>query len=35
MTWFRREAGVRWLKGFGDATAIQEAAIGLVAESLH
>jgi tRNA dimethylallyltransferase len=27
MTWFRREAGMRWLAGFGDETHIQEAAL--------
>jgi tRNA dimethylallyltransferase len=26
LTWFRREPGVHWLLGFGDAPAISEAA---------
>lgn len=30
LTWFRREPGVRWLKGFGDEPEIQRAAITLV-----
>ena len=30
MTWFRREPGVRWLKGFGDDPEIQAQAIALV-----
>jgi tRNA dimethylallyltransferase len=33
-TWFRREPDVRWLKGFGDETAIIDAASRLVASSL-
>jgi tRNA dimethylallyltransferase len=33
MTWFRREPGVEWLKGFGDAAEIQQAAIALVARA--
>jgi tRNA dimethylallyltransferase len=27
MTWFRKEAGVEWLAGFGDEPAVQQAAI--------
>ncbi|HWC01019.1 MAG TPA: tRNA dimethylallyltransferase, partial [Bryobacteraceae bacterium] len=27
MTWFRREAGVEWLHGFGDAPAVQASAL--------
>jgi len=30
MTWFRREADVHWLRGFGDERSIQGRAIGLV-----
>ena len=30
MTWFRREPDVRWLRGFGDDSAIQQQAIELV-----
>ncbi len=30
MTWFRREPGVQWLRGFGDDTEIQRAAIAAV-----
>jgi tRNA dimethylallyltransferase len=30
LTWFRREADVRWLNGFGDCPAIQEQAIEIV-----
>jgi tRNA dimethylallyltransferase len=35
MTWFRREPEVEWLKGFGDAPAIQQAAIALVAREIN
>lgn len=35
MTWFRREPGVHWLKGFGDESAIQQSAIELVRNGLH
>jgi tRNA dimethylallyltransferase len=35
ITWFRREAGVQWLDGFGDAPNIQAAALELVTGSLH
>ena len=31
ITWFRREPGLAWLKGFGDATEIREAALSRVA----
>jgi tRNA dimethylallyltransferase len=34
VTWFRREPEVRWLAGFGDDTAIQQAALEAVASSL-
>lgn len=30
MTWFRREHGMQWLKGFGDEQAVQRAAVELV-----
>lgn len=30
MTWFRREPGLVWLKGFGDAPEIQQAAVECV-----
>jgi len=30
MTWFRREPGVTWLKGFGDDPRVQEEAMGCV-----
>jgi tRNA dimethylallyltransferase len=33
-TWFRREPEVRWLAGFGDDTAIQQAAMDAIAASL-
>jgi tRNA dimethylallyltransferase len=34
VTWFRREPEVRWLAGFGDDVAIQEAAMEAVTSSL-
>jgi len=34
MTWFRREADVQWLRGFGDDRAIQAQAAALVKQSL-
>ena len=34
ITWFRREANVQWLDGFGDSPKIQVAALDFVAESL-
>jgi len=34
LTWFRREADVRWLAGFGDDPQIRSAAQSLVAERL-
>ncbi|HEX6773053.1 MAG TPA: tRNA (adenosine(37)-N6)-dimethylallyltransferase MiaA [Acidobacteriaceae bacterium] len=34
-TWFRREPEVRWLAGFGDDPAIQQAAIDAVANCLQ
>jgi tRNA dimethylallyltransferase len=30
MTWFRREADVYWLEGFGDEAAVQEQALAIV-----
>ena len=33
MTWFRREPSVEWLKGFGDDSEIQQAALALVARA--
>jgi tRNA dimethylallyltransferase len=30
MTWFRKEPGMEWLKGFGDETSIQQAALDRV-----
>jgi len=35
MTWFRREAGVRWMSGFGDDPEIQKQALYLVREELR
>jgi len=32
MTWFRREPGVHWLKGFGDAGSVQAAAVHALEE---
>ena len=29
MTWFRRESGVRWLKGFGDEAGVQAEALAI------
>jgi tRNA dimethylallyltransferase len=34
MTWFRREAGLVWLKGFGDSPEVRQAALELVREFL-
>jgi tRNA dimethylallyltransferase len=34
MTWFRREQGVRWLSGFGDAPKIQQEAMECVQREL-
>jgi tRNA dimethylallyltransferase len=34
MTWFRREAAVCWFEGFGDDSAIQQAALERVREQL-
>ncbi|MGI8771396.1 MAG: tRNA (adenosine(37)-N6)-dimethylallyltransferase MiaA [Acidobacteriaceae bacterium] len=33
-TWFRREPDVQWLSGFGDETAVMEAAASLIAAGL-
>ena len=27
LTWFRRDAGMQWLQGFGDQAAIQDSAL--------
>jgi len=35
ITWFRREAGVHWLGGFGDDPEIQGQALGIVHEGLR
>jgi tRNA dimethylallyltransferase len=35
ITWFRREAGVHWLGGFGDDPKIQWQALGIVREELQ
>ncbi len=35
MTWFRREAGVFWLEGFGDDSAIQRAALERIREQMR
>jgi tRNA dimethylallyltransferase len=35
ITWFRREASVRWLEGFGDSTALQAEALACVTRSLN
>jgi tRNA dimethylallyltransferase len=35
ITWFRREAGVQWLDGFGDSPEIQAAALAFVTQSLN
>ncbi len=35
ITWFRRERELQWLKGFGDAPDIREAALGSVANFLN
>jgi tRNA dimethylallyltransferase len=34
-TWFRREADVQWLDGFGDSSAIQDAALEFLTQSLR
>jgi len=34
MTWFRREPGVQWLKGFGDDESIQREGLGIVKREL-
>jgi tRNA dimethylallyltransferase len=35
ITWFRREADVQWLEGFGDSPAIQDAAFEFLTQSLR
>ncbi len=35
MTWFRREAAVRWLSGFGDEPEIQKRALQFIREELR
>jgi tRNA dimethylallyltransferase len=35
LTWFRREPGVHWLKGFGDEIVIQQNAVELVRNGLQ
>ncbi|MGA3176377.1 MAG: tRNA (adenosine(37)-N6)-dimethylallyltransferase MiaA [Candidatus Acidiferrum sp.] len=35
ITWFRREAGVHWLSGFGDDPEIPQQALGIVREELR
>lgn len=35
MTWFRREPGVHWLRGFGDEPAIQQRAASLIESRLR
>ena len=35
MTWFRREAGVHWLHGFGDDPQIQACALELANEQVQ
>ena len=35
ITWFRREAGVQWLSGFGDDPEMQRQALGIVREELR
>jgi tRNA dimethylallyltransferase len=35
LTWFRREVGLVWLKGFADTSGIRERALELVAEFLR
>jgi tRNA dimethylallyltransferase len=35
MTWFRREAKVQWLEGFGDSAKCQAAALELITRSLN
>jgi len=34
ITWFRREAGVHWLSGFGDDPEIQRQALRILREEL-
>jgi tRNA dimethylallyltransferase len=35
ITWFRREAGVQWLDGFGDSSKIQTSALDFIRRSLN
>jgi len=32
VTWFRKEAGVKWFTGFGDTSEVQEGALGFLNE---
>jgi tRNA dimethylallyltransferase len=32
MTWFKKDAGIRWFGGAGDAVAIQDDVVGWVGE---
>ena len=35
ITWFRREAGVHWLTGFGDEAEIQREALALIQSEVN
>ena len=35
ITWFRREANVHWLDGFGDSPEIQSAALDFVGPEIN
>src|SRR5208282_5267008 len=35
MTWFRREAGVHWLSGFGDDPEVQRQVLRILREELQ
>jgi tRNA dimethylallyltransferase len=34
ITWFRKEAGVRWFEGFGDEPAVQQGALAHIREEI-
>jgi tRNA dimethylallyltransferase len=34
LTWFRRDAGIRWLGGFGEEVGVREQALGMVQQHL-